>query len=69
MGKEKTSNLCVASGASLGALGGGAHGSSANKSAIETDEIFKIENLTMAYGDYVVMRDLNFSIKKGKSFL
>ena len=42
MGKEKTSNLCVASGASLGALGGGAHGSSANKSAIETDEIFKI---------------------------
>ena len=69
MGKEKTSNLCVASGASLGALGCGAHGSSENKSAIETDEIFKIENLTMAYGDYVVMRDLNFSIKKGKSFL
>ena len=68
MGKEKTSNLCVASGASLGALGGGAHGSSANKSAIETDEIFKIENLTMAYGDYVVMRDLNFSIKKGEIF-
>lgn len=68
MGKEKTSNLCVASGASLGALGCGAHGSSANKSAIETDEIFKIENLTMAYGDYVVMRDLNFSIKKGEIF-
>lgn len=68
MGKEKTSNLCVASGASLGTLGGGAHGSSANKSAIETDEIFKIENLTMAYGDYVVMRDLNFSIKKGEIF-
>lgn len=68
MGKEKTSNLCVASGASLGALGRGAHGSSANKSAIETDEIFKIENLTMAYGDYVVMRDLNFSIKKGEIF-
>ena len=68
MVKEKTSNLCVASAASLGALGGGAHGRSANKCAIETDEIFKIENLTMAYGDYVVMRDLNFSIKKGEIF-
>ncbi len=32
------------------------------------DEIFKIENLTMAYGDYVVMQDLNFSIKRGEIF-
>jgi len=31
-------------------------------------DVFKIENLTMAYGDYVVMRDLNFSIKKGEIF-
>ena len=28
---------------------------------IADDEVFRIENLTMAYGDYVVMRDLNFS--------
>ncbi len=34
----------------------------------DSDEIFKIENLTMAYGDYTVMRDLNFSIKKGEIF-
>ncbi len=39
-----------------------------SNSSNETDEIFKIENLTMAYGDYVVMRDLNFSIKKGEIF-
>ncbi len=32
------------------------------------DDVFKIENLTMAYGDYVVMRDLNFSVKKGEIF-
>lgn len=32
------------------------------------EDIFKIENLTMAYGDYVVMRDLNFSVKKGEIF-
>ncbi len=32
------------------------------------NEIFKIENLTMAYGDYVVMQDLNFSIKRGEIF-
>ena len=31
-------------------------------------EIFKIENLTMAYGDYVVMRDLNFSVRQGEIF-
>ncbi len=32
------------------------------------DDIFRIENLTMAYGDYVVMRDLNFSVRKGEIF-
>lgn len=36
--------------------------------AAETEDVFKIENLTMAYGDYVVMRDLNFSVKKGEIF-
>ncbi len=39
-----------------------------SESSKESEEIFKIENLTMAYGDYVVMRDLNFSIKKGEIF-
>ena len=36
--------------------------------ATEVEDIFKIENLTMAYGDYTVMRDLNFSVKKGEIF-
>ena len=34
----------------------------------EPDDIFRIENLTMAYGDYTVMRNLNFSVKKGEIF-
>ena len=29
----------------------------------------KIENLTMAYGDFVVMRDLNFTINRGDIFI
>ena len=33
-----------------------------------SDEVFKIENLTMAYDDYVVMQDLNFTVKKGEIF-
>lgn len=33
-----------------------------------TEDVFKIENLTMAYGDYVVMQDLNFTVKKGEIF-
>lgn len=32
------------------------------------EEIFRIENLTMAYDNYVVMQDLNFSVKKGEIF-
>ena len=32
------------------------------------DDVFTVKNLTMAYGDYVVMRDLNFSIKRGEIF-
>ncbi len=31
-------------------------------------DIFNVEGLTMAYGDYTVMRDLNFSVKKGEIF-
>ncbi len=31
-------------------------------------DVFKVENLTMSYGDYVVMKDLNFSVKKGEIF-
>lgn len=34
----------------------------------DDNDVFKIEKLTMAYGDYVVMRDLNFTIKKGEIF-
>lgn len=29
----------------------------------------EVKDLTLAYGDYVVMRDLNFSIKKGEVFV
>ena len=32
----------------------------------QQDEVFKVESLTMAYGDYVVMRDINFSVKCGE---
>ena len=32
------------------------------------DAVFKIDSLTMAYGDYVVMKNLDFSIKKGEIF-
>ena len=35
---------------------------------VSQEEIFRIENLTMAYGDYVVMRDLNFTVKRGEIF-
>ncbi len=35
---------------------------------VSAEEVFKIENLTMAYDDYVVMQDLNFSVKKGEIF-
>ena len=32
------------------------------------DTVFKIDSLTMAYGDYIVMKNLDFSIKKGEIF-
>ncbi len=34
-----------------------------------TDSHISVENLTMAYGDYVIQRDLNFSIKRGDVFI
>lgn len=32
------------------------------------ENVFDVRNLTMAYGNYVVMRDLNFSVKRGEIF-
>ena len=32
------------------------------------EDVFKIENLTMAYDDYTVMQDLNFTVKRGEIF-
>ena len=32
------------------------------------EDVFKIENLTMAYEDYTVMQDLNFTVKRGEIF-
>ena len=29
----------------------------------------KVQNLTLAYGDYVLMKDINFSVKKGEIFM
>jgi len=34
-----------------------------------TSPHIKVENLTMAYGDYVLMRDLNFTINRGDIFI
>ena len=31
--------------------------------------LIRVQNLTMAYGDYVVMRDLSFQIKRGDIFI
>src|ERR1700745_525326 len=37
---------------------------------MSTDEIkIEIQNLTMAYGSYVVMRDINARIKRGSVFI
>ena len=35
----------------------------------EPDAHITISNLTMAYGDFVVMRDLNFTINRGDIFI
>ena len=29
----------------------------------------KVQDLTLAYGDYVLMKDINFSVKKGEIFM
>lgn len=49
-------------------MAGDAVGALAGSPGGLSDEIFRVENLTMAYGDYVVMRDLNFSVKRGEIF-
>lgn len=36
---------------------------------IDPNDKITIENVTLAYGDYVVMKDLNFSVKKGEVFV
>jgi len=35
----------------------------------KTQDAVTVENLTMAYGSYVVMKDLNFSVKRGEIFV
>ena len=35
----------------------------------EKEAHIKVQDLTMAYGDFVVMRDLNFTIGKGEIFI
>jgi phospholipid/cholesterol/gamma-HCH transport system ATP-binding protein len=35
----------------------------------DSDAHIVVKNLTMAYGDYVVMRDLNFSVNRGEVFV
>ena len=54
MSASETSKNISSSPNSVGAAGG----------ARDNPDIFKIEHLTMAYDDYVVMRDLNFTVKK-----
>jgi phospholipid/cholesterol/gamma-HCH transport system ATP-binding protein len=41
----------------------------AAKENIKEDVHIKVSNLTMAYGSFVVMQDLNFKIKRGDIFL
>jgi phospholipid/cholesterol/gamma-HCH transport system ATP-binding protein len=37
--------------------------------AAESNDALRVEHLTMAYGSNVVMRDVNFSVRKGEIFL
>lgn len=32
-------------------------------------DIIEVKDLTVAYGDYVIMRDINFTVKKGEVFI
>lgn len=36
---------------------------------MSSEDKITVKNLTLAYGDFVVMRDLNFSVKKGEIFV
>lgn len=36
---------------------------------IKTDPFIRVRDLTMAYGDHVIMRDLNFSVGRGDIFI
>jgi phospholipid/cholesterol/gamma-HCH transport system ATP-binding protein len=36
---------------------------------METDPFITVRDLTMAYGDYVIMRDLNFTVDRGDIFI
>jgi len=36
---------------------------------IKTDPFITVRDLTMAYGDYVIMRDLNFTVNRGDIFI
>ena len=36
---------------------------------ITTEAIIRVENVTVAYGDFVVMRDINFEVKQGEVFI
>lgn len=35
----------------------------------ESEPIIRVENLTVAYGDFVVMRDINFEVQPGEVFI
>ena len=65
MEKASLSSFAKTPRAASGASGAVADKLSRPRNPAEGDEVFRIENLTMAYGDYVVMRDLNFSVNKG----
>lgn len=68
MEKASLSSFAKTPRAASGASGAVADKLSRPRNPAEGDEVFRIENLTMAYGDYVVMRDLNFSVNKGEIF-
>ena len=36
---------------------------------INTESIIQVEDVTVAYGDFVVMKDINFEVKQGEVFV
>jgi phospholipid/cholesterol/gamma-HCH transport system ATP-binding protein len=34
-----------------------------------TEAVITVENLTMAYGDFLIQRDLNFTVNRGDIFV